>query len=435
MSKRRNPISWVPSVYFGMGLPLISLSIVSVLMFTDLGIDKESITFWTSLLILPWSLKPFFSLLMEIFGTKRQYIFIMEMIVASMFALICFALPLDSFYSYTLAFMGIIAIAGSSHDIAGDGLYLQELSTEEQGIYAGWQGAFYNLAKILANGGLVFLAGSLSKTYGIKQAWIVVMGICAVIMALISIYHYFILPKDKSRVEREKGNKLTLEESLNEFKEIFLSFFTKKYILLYILFIFAYRLAEGFAMKIAPIFLKDVWGAGGLGMTNKEYGIVYGTAGTIAFILGSILAGNFVARLGLKKTLFSLVLVFNIPFLVYLLLAIYQPDNIYVIATGIVFEYFSYGFGFVGLMLFMMQQIAPGKYQMAHYAFANSIMNLSVMFPGMVSGKFCEILGYKYFFILVMLATLPAILMAFKLPFAHDTKKEGAEDEVLYIED
>ncbi len=426
MSKRRNPISWVPSVYFGMGLPLISLSIVSVLMFTDLGIDKQSITFWTSLLILPWSLKPIFSLIMEVFGTKRQYVFITEMITASMFALICFALPLDSFYAYTLAFMAVIGIAGSSHDIAGDGLYLQELNTEEQGVYAGWQGAFYNLAKILANGGLVFLAGYLSKSYGIKQAWIVVMGICAVLMGLLSVYHFFVLPKDKEDLvqAKQEKNALSFQDNLAEFKEIFVSFFKKKYIFLYLGFILAYRLAEGFAMKIAPIFLKDPWGAGGLGLSNEEYGIIYGTAGTIAFIIGSILAGNFVARLGLKKTLFSLVCVFNIPFLVYLILAIYQPESIYLVGTGIVFEYFSYGFGFVGLMLFMMQQIAPGKYQMAHYAFANSLMNLSVMLPGMLSGWFCELLGYEYFFILVMLCTLPAILMAFALPFAHKTKKD-----------
>ncbi len=427
MSKRRNPITWVPSVYFGMGLPLISLSIVSVLMFTDLGIGKESITFWTSLLILPWSLKPIFSLVMEVFGTKRRYIFITEMITAVMFALICFALPLDNFYAYTLAFMGVIALAGSSHDIAGDGLYLQELSTEEQGVYAGWQGAFYNLAKILANGGLVFLAGYLSKSYGIKQAWIVVMGICAVLMGLLSLYHFFILPKeDKAKLARQE-TKPSLQENLNEFKEIFLTFFKKKYIFLYLFFILAYRFAEGFAMKIAPIFLKDAWGAGGLGLSNEEYGIIYGTAGTLAFIIGSILAGNFVARLGLRKTLFSLVLVFNIPFIVYLVLAVYQPESIYLIGTGIVFEYFSYGFGFVGLMLFMMQQIAPGKYQMAHYAFANSLMNLSVMLPGMLSGWLCDKLGYEYFFIVVMLCTIPAILMAFKLPFAYDAKSETEE--------
>ncbi len=473
MSKRRNPITWVP-----------------VLMFTDLGIDKASITFWTSLLILPWSFKPILSVFMELFGTKRQYLFITEMITALMFALVCFALPMESFFQYTLAFMAVIGLAGSSHDIAGDGLYLQELSTEEQGIYAGWQGAFYNLAKILANGGLVFLAGYLSSSIGIKGSWIVVMAICAVIMGLISIYHFFVLPKDNKREDNLSNNRhialtyrgeskvliflikytrIIVAFILRQFREtrfinevikfiqvfvefcrIFVSFITKKYIWLYLLFVLFYRLAEGFAMKIAPIFLKDSVANGGLNLSNEAYGIIYGTAGTIAFIVGSILAGYYVANRGLKKSLFSLVAIFNIPFLVYLVLAIYQPENIYCVGTGIVFEYFSYGFGFVGLTLFMMQQIAPGKYQMAHYAFANSLMNLSVLFPGLYSGQlsnwcdgngfaeFCQTYdisfipeqmnGYVLFFSIVMLCTIPVILLSLFLPFAYDNDKYNAEE-------
>ena len=101
---------------------------------------------------------------------------------------------------------------------------------------------------------------------------------------------------------------------------------------------------------------------------------------------------------------------FNIPFLVYTFLACFQPDNGLIIASAIVFEYFGYGFGFVGLMLFMMQQVAPGKHQMAHYAFASGIMNLGVMLPGMMSGFVSDWLGYKYFFIVTFAGDDPFIL-------------------------
>lgn len=114
-------------------------------------------------------------------------------------------------------------------------------------------------------------------------------------------------------------------------------------------------------MKIVPLFLKDAVEQGGIGLTNEQYGLVYGTFGTVAFIIGSISAGYYVSRFGLKKVLFSLVCMFNIPFAVYLLFAVFQPQQISVIALGIVGEYFGYGFGFVGLTLFMMQQIARGE--------------------------------------------------------------------------
>ncbi len=423
MEKKRNPITWVPSVYFGMGLPYIALSTVSVLIFADLKVDKELITFWTSLLVLPWSLKPLFSFVMELFGTKRQYVFITEAIMSLMFGLVCFALPLPSFFSITIALFAVLGISGSIQDIAGDGIYMQELSAKEQSIYAGWQGGFYNLAKILANGGLVFLAGRLSKSYGVLTGWMVVIGICALIMIALSLYHMTMLPKESKRTSVNRSEKIA------ELWEMISSFFTKKYIWLYLLFIFLYRLGEGLAVKIAPLFLKDTIELGGLGLSNEVYGLIYGTAGSIAFVLGSILSGYFVASIGLKRALFALVCIFNIPFAVYLLLAYFQPTSLLWIGTGIVFEYFSYGFGFVGITLFMMQQIAPGKYQMAHYAFANSLMNLSVMLPGMLSGKILHhIGGYQPFFVLVLVVTLPVILLSLRLPFAH-----GSEEKIKSV--
>ena len=423
MEKKRNPITWVPSVYFGMGLPYIALSTVSVLIFADLKVDKELITFWTSLLVLPWSLKPLFSFVMELFGTKRQYVFITEAIMSLMFGLVCFALPLPSFFSITIALFAVLGISGSIQDIAGDGIYMQELSAKEQSIYAGWQGGFYNLAKILANGGLVFLAGRLSKSYGVLTGWMVVIGICALIMIALSLYHMTMLPKESKRTSVNRSEKIA------ELWEMISSFFTKKYIWLYLLFIFLYRLGEGLAVKIAPLFLKDAIELGGLGLSNEVYGLIYGTAGSIAFVLGSILSGYFVASIGLKRALFALVCIFNIPFAVYLLLAYFHPTSLLWIGTGIVFEYFSYGFGFVGITLFMMQQIAPGKYQMAHYAFANSLMNLSVMLPGMLSGKILHhIGGYQPFFVLVLVVTLPVILLSLRLPFAH-----GSEEKIKSV--
>ncbi len=179
-------------------------------------------------------------------------------------------------------------------------------------------------------------------------------------------------------------------------------------------------------MKVAPLFLKDQVELGGIGLSNESYGLIYGTAGTIAFILGSVASGYYIGHFGLRRVLTSLVLIFNVPFAVYLLLAIYQPDSLVWIATGIIFEYFGYGFGFVGITLFMMQQIAPGKYQMAHYAFANSLMNLSVMVPGMISGKLSDMLGYTTFFGVALLAAVPVVLLSFFLPFAH---REGESSE------
>ena len=425
-NKSINPICWVPTVYFAMGLPFVALSMVSVLMFSDMGVSNAQIAFWTSLIMLPWTLKPLWSPFLEMFKTKKYFVVATQMVTGVAFGLVALSLPLPDFFCYAIAFMGVIAFSGATHDIAGDGVYLTELNATMQAKYIGWQGAFYNLAKILTNGGLVYLAGSLKDSIGIVHAWMVIMGICAAIMVVLSLYHVRMLPSGGAA----SGDVRTVKDAMHMLWEVIRTFFQKKYIVWYICFIILYRFAEGYVMKIVPLFLKAGIVQGGLGLPVQEIGIIYGTFGAAAFVLGSILAGYYISAFGLRKTLFSLCCVFNIPFVVYLLLAIYQPSNVWVIGSAIVFEYFGYGFGFVGLTLFMMQQVAPGKHQMAHYAFASGIMNLGVMIPGMMSGYLSDWLGYRNFFIWVLVATIPAFLVTWFVPFTYNNDKKETTDRI-----
>lgn len=411
----KSPISWVPTLYFAMGVPFVALSLVSVLMFSDLGISDAKIAFWSSLIILPYTLKPLWSPLLELYKTKKFFVILTQLITAISFVLIALSLPLPSFFNYAIALMGVMAFSGATHDIAADGVYMQELNTEQQAKYIGWQGAFYNLAKIITNGALVFLAGSLSDQYGALKAWMIMMAICGVMMLLLAIYHVSFLP---STAQNPANQHLQPEDTLSGgIKEVIVSFFKKKHVIYYILFIIFYRFAEGYAMKIAPLFLKAPISGGGLGLSTQDIGLLYGTFGTAAFIIGSLSSGYFIASQGLKKVILPLVAIFNIPFAVYLLLAIFQPTQLGLIGAGIVLEYFGYGFGFVGLTLYMMQEVAAGEHKMAHYAFATGIMNLGVMIPGMMSGLLSDTLGYKNFFIWVMIATIPIFILTLKLPF------------------
>lgn len=425
MSKSsKSPQFWVPTVYFAMGLPFVALSTVSVLMFSDMNISNTQIAFWTSLIMLPWTLKPLWSPLLEIFKTKKFFVVATQLVSAIAFALIALSLPLPAFFTYAIALMGVVAFSGATHDIAGDGVYMSELSATQQAKYIGWQGAFYNLAKILASGGLVYFAGFLKESMGVVHAWMIIMAISAAVMALLGLYHIRMLPSGGVPAQKQSAS-----SSMKTLWEVLRSFFTKKNIVWYICFIILYRFAEGFAMKIVPLFLKAPVAIGGLGLDVKDIGLIYGTYGAAAFILGSILAGYYISSFGLRKVLFSLCCVFNIPFVVYWLLALYQPTSLWTIGAAVVFEYLGYGFGFVGLMLFMMQQVARGPHQMAHYAFATGIMNLGVMIPGMLSGWLSDMLGYHDFFIWVLIATIPAFLVTWLVPFTYADNGEPLKKE------
>ena len=410
--KNHHPASWVPSVYFAMGLPFVAIAAASSLMFKNLGISDAKIAFWTTLVMIPWTLKPLWSPLLEMFKTKKHFVVATQMLTGITFALVAFSLQLPHFFSFAIAFMAIIAVSGATHDIATVGIYLNELSPTDQAKYVGWQGAFYNVAKILSGGALVYLAGELEQRLGVVHAWMIVMGIYGIIMVSLSVYHMKMLPSGGSSTQVK-----SLKEGIETLKDVAKTFFQKKNILLSIGFVILYRFAEGFAIKIAPLFFKATHEQGGLGLSTSEIGMIYGIFGAAAFVLGSVLAGYFTSKRGLKKTLMILCASFNIPFVMYALLAYFQPENLYIVATAVIVEYFGYGFGFVGLILYIMQQIAPGKYKMAHYAFADGIMALGFMIPSMVSGYISDFLGYKLFFIWVLVATIPSFLITYLAPF------------------
>jgi PAT family beta-lactamase induction signal transducer AmpG len=410
--KKINPALWVPTLYFAEGLPFIVINVVSVLMYKAMKVSDSQIAFFTTIVMFPWTLKPLWGPFLEMFKTKKYFVIATQFIGGISFGLLALTLPTHNFFSYSLAFFAIIAFNGATHDIAADGVYINVLNAKEQAEYIGWQGAFYNVAKVLSQGAFVYVAGQLEISIGIVPAWTIVMAIFGSIMVVLSIYHSKMLPTGGSS-ETVKSAK----EAFATFRKVFITFFEKKYIAWGIAFIILYRFAEGQAMKIVPLFLRADRSAGGIGLSTSQIGIIYGFFPPAAFILGAILAGYFTSKFGLRKSLFILCAFFNIPFAVYVFLAFYLPASLYTIGTAVVFEYFGYGAGFIGLTLFMMQQIAPGKYKMAHYAFATGIMNLGLMIPSALSGFVSDFLGYKHFFLWVMIATIPSFLITWFVPF------------------
>ena len=427
-AKSTNPALWVPSTWVAMGLPFVALASASAILYKNMGISDAQIAFWTSLIMLPWTLKPLWGPFLEMFKTKKFFVITTQLFTGVLFGLVGLSLQLPTFFAVSIGLMAIIAISGATHDMAADGVYLHELSPTMQAQYVGWQGASYNIAKLLSGGALVYLAGELEKKIGIANAWMVVMFCYAAIMIVLGIYNAKVLPT--GGVAKPVAS---ISQGFATLKDVMITFFQKKNIIYSLLFIVLYRFAEGQAIKITPLFFKAARVDGGLGLSTSQIGLLYGVFGALAFVLGSISAGYYTAKKGLtRKTLLILCAFFNIPFAAYAYLAIWLPTSLFSIGAAVAIEYFGYGFGFVGLILFIMQQIAPGKYKMAHYAIAGGLMNLGFMFPSMVSGIVSDYLGYKDFFIWVLVATIPAFLITWLVPLQTLPPVPASEiDEVI----
>ena len=409
---QKHPATWIPTTWIAMGLPFVALSSACAIMYKNMGVSDAAIAFWTSLIMLPWTLKPLWGPFLEMFKTKKFFVYVTQIFTGCLFGLLAISLHLNHFFAVSIGLLTVIAFSGATHDIAADGVYLNELTSKQQAQYVGWQGAFYNIAKVISGGVLVYFAGELEKKVGITNAWMYIMFLYGIIMIILGIYNSKMLP-----IGGATKNVHSFQEGIDTLKDVLITFFQKKNIFFSLCFIVFYRFAEGQAIKITPLFFKAARSEGGLGLTTSQIGILYGVFGSIAFVAGSIIAGYFTAKKGLtRNTLIVLCTFFNVPFAAYAFLAIYLPQNVNIIGAAVAIEYFGYGFGFVGLILFIMKQMAPGKYKMAHYAIAGGLMNLGFMIPSMVSGFVSEYLGYKDFFIWVLVATIPAFLVTWLVP-------------------
>ena len=411
---KRPPFTWVPTLYFAEGVPFFAVSLIAGILYKRLGLGNDVIALYTKLLLLPWSLKPLWSPLLEMFKTKKYFVVLLQLLGGVSLGLIALCLPLPAYFLYTIALFAVVALCSSTHDIAADGLYIASLSTREQAAYAGWQSGFYSVARLFSQGGLIILAGYLEARMDVPHAWMAIFGTMGAILVLLGLYHARVLPTGGAA--RHSGS---LREMAATFWDVLVSFLKKPNIYLLLLFIFLYRAGEGQVVTIGPLFLVDQRSAGGLGLSMDLFGAIYGTFGTLAFLAGTMLGGYFTSWLGLRRAILPLVCAMNFPNLSYVYLSVARPTNHLLIGSAMSVEMFGYGFGFVGVMLLMMQEIAPGKYQTAHYAFANSLMNLGLMIPGAVSGKIQVALGYPKFFLWVLISSVPALILARFIPIGR----------------
>jgi hypothetical protein len=206
--------------------------------------------------------------------------------------------------------------------------------------------------------------------------------------------------------------------------------------------VFFYRSAEGLLLVEAPLFLQSCVEHGGLQLSLVDKGTIDGTVSTIASIVGGLIGGVFIARYSLKRVLVILALCMNVPHACYLYLSFaVSPENPLsydTIALMVGMEKFWYGFGFVGNMLYMMQQIAPGKFKMTHYAFATAFMNLVLVPTQMASGPLADSMGFKSYFLFVFVAAVPSLAAAWFAPFPQSESKDddsSVDDEDRLNED
>lgn len=419
-----SPMTWIPTLYFAQGIPYFIVNNISVMMFTKMGVPNGEMALFTSLLYLPWSLKPFWSPFVDIFKTKRWWTISMQILMSLAFILLTLTIPRPdvemiasgqtpiSMFTVTLLLFVVTAFASATHDIAADGFYMLALSTGDQAQFVGIRSTFYRLASIFGQGVLVWLAGVIESSSGdIPNSWRITMLVTAVIFCLVTLYHTFIVPRPAGDTSSLKDDKPSVGAIFAEFGRTFKTYFMKPGVVLAIVFMLLYRLPEAFLLKLCMPFLVAAREVGGLGMSTANVGLAYGTIGVIFLTVGGILGGIYASRVGLKKSIWVMAACMTLPCLTFVYLSMAQPTNIVAISTAIAIEQFGYGFGFTAYMLYMMY-FSDGEFKTSHYAICTAFMALSMLLPGMVAGYIQEAIGYVNFFWMVMACCIGTLIVS-----------------------
>ena len=398
-----------------------------MVMFNQMGVPNGEMSFFTTLLYFPWALKFLWAPFVDLIKTKRWWFLTMQFLMLGLAVLTIFSIPQPD--AATIAAMGtevklftgvliafiIMAFASATHDIAADGFYMLALTSGVQAEMIGWRSVFYRLSNVFCNSALIAIPGIIYD-WTIKQgesnmplAWQVTMIITAVIFAIMAVWHVFFTP----RPDTDKPNGDTsVKDIIVGFGKAFATYFTKPGLWVAILFMLLYRLPEGFLMKMIYPFLLGARDTGGLGLTMQELGVVYGVIGVIFLLLGGILGGYYISRVGLKKAFWWMALAMTLPCLSFVYLSMYLPTNMVYIGIALAIEQFGYGFGFTAYMMYMMF-FSEGEFKTSHYAICTSFMALSMILPGLVAGYIQEAIGYQNFFWMVIACSVGTFLATF----------------------
>jgi len=421
-AQERNPLRWISGLYFVQGMQFFVVMLIAGLMFKRMGVPNDQIARWTGLIGLAWALKPLWSPLIELARSKKLVVIVSQFTGAIGLALVAMALQSSAYFALCIAVMFVLAYASATHDIACDGLYLGALDAKRQAAFAGWQGAFFNASKFLTLGGLMVLAGKLERGLGVFNAWSVIFALLAALLGLLAAWNARALPDP----QRASAEAVRLPDVVKDFVR-------KPGIWWMLAFVMIFRLAEGQVQTIGPLFLVESREKGGLGLTSDQVGGVYGTVGTAAFLAGSILGGYFTAWLSLRRAMPILVIAMAVPNVVFWALSVWLPSSVGSICLAIGVEMLAYGFGFVGMVLFIMRAMAPGRFQTAHYALGSGVMQLGFIVAKFISGDIEVKVGYPHFFAWTIACGLPAFLLQFWVPMessdVDESRSSGAAGE------
>lgn len=406
---REKPLLWIASLYFAQALPYILITVVSVIMYKNMQVSNTKITFYTSLFALPWALKPFLAPPLEQIQDKKFLTIFFEAMLAILGIILAIVINLKNFFVFTVSIFLVAAIIATLHDISSDGVYIVNLDKRMQAKYVGTRSLFYQAGRLVAQGGLVFIAGIIALHLGAKVAWQIGLILFSMLMFFLAIYHSQLIPQQFNHGQFSANKRSSI---FTAFHSVYTELMNIPFIMSIVIFAVIYNFPEAQLFKIVPLFMIDTIKQGGLNLSTANVGLIFGGIGTIAMLVGITAAGELFSKATLKQYIVPITFLLGISNIGYVVISLCHVQSIEIITILIIFSQFCFGMSNGAFMVFLLYIFGRGSYPMSSYAIGTALMSLGVMLAGATSGYIQACLGYFHFFIWVLLLNIGILLFA-----------------------
>jgi PAT family beta-lactamase induction signal transducer AmpG len=403
---RAAALGWTTSAYFGEGLPYSVLHQLATEYLTAIGAPAAQVAY-TSWFHVPVTLKPVFSPLLDLVGTKRGWTIATQLL----FGLVLGGLALwlgpaappswATFWAVLIA----LSVVHALHDIACDGFYMTALDSRGQALYSGTRQAAYRAAMYVGGAALVLLAAPERELGPLGSAgvphWSLAFGLAGALMILTGLVNALVLPRvDEPHATRAGGAR-------EPFWATYRAFFAQPGVALVLAFALTYRLGDTMTSTMSPVLLRE------LGVTLEERGLLRSVSLT-STIGGSVVAGWLLARGGLERWIRPFTWVMAVPW--YLAVAALKPP-LWGIGLAIVLEQLSGSLAGTAATVFLMRRCRR-SFSASHYAFFTALVSLGSTMSGGFSGHLYELVGRVPYFALTLVASAPALWLVTRIPLA-----------------
>ncbi len=336
----------------------------------------------------PYLLKPLWAPLIDRYplpflGRRRGWILAMQIALAAGIALFALQNPASSLAPIAVCAVAIVFFS-ATQDIAIDAYRTDVAAPSERGLAAAATNLGYRSAAWTASALALVIAGAV----GWRAAFLLLAGIMLL----------FCVATVRAPSSHNDYRPRSLRESIVEPLRELLGTPSALTLLLVVL---LFKVGDAFANKLFTPFMMDV------GFTKIEIGLIVKALFTASALIGSVLGGILMVRLGLLRSMLAFGVLQALSNLLYCALAV-AGKSYPIMAAAVIIEHIAGAMGGIALVALIMA-LCDARYTAFQYALLSALALLPRYSLGYPAGWIADHGGWYVYFVASFALALPGL--------------------------